>query len=185
MLGVLNSRALFQKIPLISMQIFTNSKDLEWPRPAMAQRGAWVPNQKLKPGRNGKSTRSQPLDQWSVTRALTLWLYRKEFPQRQKTVKQVKYLLRGKEYNMCGYRHSGRLRRRIFASLNQLRGALLPGFPWPIILICLVHSLYLLHLRTLPEKAMATHSSTLAWKMLWTEESGRLQFMGSLGVRHD
>ena len=120
-----------------------------------------------------------------MTRALTLWLYRKEFPQRQKTVKQVKYLLRGKEYNMCGYRHSGRLRRRIFASLNQLRGALLPGFPWPIILICLVHSLYLLHLRTLPEKAMATHSSTLAWKMLWTEESGRLQFMGSLGVRHD
>ena len=29
------------------------------------------------------------------------------------------------------------------------------------------------------EKEMATHSSTLAWKIPWTEESGRLQSMGS------
>ena len=35
------------------------------------------------------------------------------------------------------------------------------------------------------EKAMAPHSSTLAWKILWTEESGRLQSMGSLRVGHD
>jgi len=35
------------------------------------------------------------------------------------------------------------------------------------------------------EKAMATHSSTLAWKIPWTEEPSRLQSMGSLGVRHD
>ena len=35
------------------------------------------------------------------------------------------------------------------------------------------------------EKAMATHSSTLAWKIPWTEEPGRLQSMGSLGVGHD
>ena len=35
------------------------------------------------------------------------------------------------------------------------------------------------------EKAMATQSSTLAWKIPWTEEPGRLQFMGSLGVGHD
>ena len=32
---------------------------------------------------------------------------------------------------------------------------------------------------------MATHSSILAWKIPWTEESGRLQFMGSQWVRHD
>ena len=32
---------------------------------------------------------------------------------------------------------------------------------------------------------MATHSSTLAWKIPWTEEPGRLQSMGSLGVGHD
>ena len=29
------------------------------------------------------------------------------------------------------------------------------------------------------EKEMATHSSTLAWKIPWTEEPGRLQYMGS------
>ena len=34
-------------------------------------------------------------------------------------------------------------------------------------------------------KAMAPHSSTLAWKILWTEEPGRLQSMGSLRVGHD
>ena len=32
---------------------------------------------------------------------------------------------------------------------------------------------------------MATHSSTLAWKIPWTEEPGRLQSMGSWRVRHD
>ena len=35
------------------------------------------------------------------------------------------------------------------------------------------------------EKAMATHSSTLAWKIPWTEEPGRLESMGSLSVGHD
>ena len=35
------------------------------------------------------------------------------------------------------------------------------------------------------EKAVATHSSTLAWKIPWTEEPGRLQSMGSLRVAHD
>ena len=35
------------------------------------------------------------------------------------------------------------------------------------------------------EKALAPHSSTLAWKIPWTEEPGRLQSMGSLRVRHD
>ena len=33
--------------------------------------------------------------------------------------------------------------------------------------------------------AMAPHSSTLAWKIPWMEEPGRLQSMGSLRVRHD
>ena len=35
------------------------------------------------------------------------------------------------------------------------------------------------------EKAMATHFSTLAWKIPWMEEPGRLQSMGSLRDRHD
>ena len=35
------------------------------------------------------------------------------------------------------------------------------------------------------EKAMATHSSTLAWRIPWLEEPGGLQSMGSQRVRHD
>ena len=35
------------------------------------------------------------------------------------------------------------------------------------------------------EKEMATHSSTLAWKIPWTEEPGRLQSMGLQRVKYD
>ena len=44
------------------------------------------------------------------------------------------------------------------------------------------HSIFL---EEITEKAMAPHSSTLAWKIPWTEEPGRLQSMGSQRVRHD
>ena len=37
----------------------------------------------------------------------------------------------------------------------------------------------------LQEKEMATHSSTLAWKIPWMEEPGRLQSMGSQRVGYD
>ena len=46
-------------------------------------------------------------------------------------------------------------------------------------------SLVCLILSVLMEKAMAPHSSTLAWKIPWREEPGGLQFMGSLRVGHD
>ena len=35
------------------------------------------------------------------------------------------------------------------------------------------------------EKGLATHSSVLAWKVLWTEEPGGLQSIGLQRVRHD
>ena len=35
------------------------------------------------------------------------------------------------------------------------------------------------------EKGMATHSSILAWRIPWTEETGRLQSIGSQRVGHD
>ena len=35
------------------------------------------------------------------------------------------------------------------------------------------------------EKEMATHSSILAWRILWTEEPGGLQSVGSQGIRHN
>ena len=46
-----------------------------------------------------------------------------------------------------------------------------------------IHKFYSLNLSM--EKVMSPHSSTLAWQIPWAEEPGRLQSMGSLGVRHD
>ena len=43
----------------------------------------------------------------------------------------------------------------------------------------------MLLLTLVSKKAMAPHCSTLAWKIPWTEEPGRLQSVGSLGVGHD
>ena len=37
----------------------------------------------------------------------------------------------------------------------------------------------------LVEEEMTTHSSSLAWRIAWTEEPGRLQSMGLQRVRHD
>ena len=67
-----------------------------------------------------------------------------------------------------------------------------------LILFCIGASLVAQTLKHLPEmqvqslgqedpleKEMATHSSTLAWKIPWTEESGRPQSMGSQRVGHD
>ena len=41
------------------------------------------------------------------------------------------------------------------------------------------------NLDSIMEKAMAPHSGTLAWKIPWTQEPGRLQSMGSRRVGHD
>ena len=49
---------------------------------------------------------------------------------------------------------------------------------WPYSTFLMVTSMIL-------EKAMAPHSSTLAWKIPWTEEPGGLWSMGSLRVGHD
>ena len=50
--------------------------------------------------------------------------------------------------------------------------------------LCGFHTFILVFLGSL-EKAVAPHSSTLAWKIPWTEEPGRLQSMGSRRVGHD
>ena len=49
----------------------------------------------------------------------------------------------------------------------------------------LITKIIYLSLCAATEKAMAPHSSTLAWKIPWTEEPGRLQSMGSRRVGHD
>ena len=51
--------------------------------------------------------------------------------------------------------------------------------------VCVKAYLFI-HLFTyVSEKAMASHSNTLAWRIPWTEEPGRLQSMGSQRVGHD
>ena len=51
--------------------------------------------------------------------------------------------------------------------------------------VCIYRSDRFLFWGLLAEKAMAPHSSTLAWKIPWTEEPGRLQSMELLRVGHD
>ena len=50
---------------------------------------------------------------------------------------------------------------------------------------CLMATSYKIMLYNIMEKAVAPHSSTLAWKIPWMEEPGRLQSLGSRRVRHD
>ena len=50
---------------------------------------------------------------------------------------------------------------------------------------CIPAERFYLHIEDPTEKAMAPHSSTLAWKTPWMEEPGRLQSLWSLRVGHD
>ena len=89
-----------------------------------------------------------------MTRALALWLCRKEYPQGHRG-KASKVFIKRKESTVRVNRHMGRLRGRApelgpCGGLNRLDRAFLPVFLWPIILICLVHSPYWVYLRILP-----------------------------------
>ena len=100
----------------------------------------------------------------------------------------------------CTAQHTGSLTRSQGSNMHPLQwkcGVLTAGPPWKP----LISSLVAQRVKRLPtmqetrfqslgredplEKEMAPHSSILAWKIPWTEESGRLQSMGSQRVRHD
>ena len=80
-------------------------------------------------------------------KALALRLCRKEFPQRQRVVKQAKCLLGGKrvQYVWIDTLVGSERQSCPPGSLNHLYGAFLPGFLWPVILICVVQSPYLVY----------------------------------------
>ena len=88
------------------------------------------------------------------------WLCRKEFPQRQKAVKQVKYLSGGKRSTARVERQTVDSERERIAeshlhgNWNCFYGSFLLDFLWPAILICLVHSPYLVYFRILPDLHM-------------------------------
>jgi len=58
--------------------------------------------------------------------------------------------------------------------MNKLEG----DFLCILILMEQINNKYLEAINDIMEKAMATHSSTLAWKIPWTDEPGRLQSTG-------
>ena len=58
--------------------------------------------------------------------------------------------------------------------------AVIIGVLWSLIEVSICS-----YIMTNVEEAMAPHSSTLDWKIPWTEEPGRLQSMGSLRVGYD
>ena len=76
----------------------------------------------------------------------------------------------------------------IFSSVQSLSHVRLFETPWTAArqaTLSITNSQSLPKLMSIVEKAMAPHSSTLAWKIPWTEEPGGLQSMGSQRVGHD
>ena len=67
----------------------------------------------------------------------------------------------------------------IFKSLTHFEFIVFGGMEWQSILASLIN----MQLSNFPEKAMAPHSTTLAWKIPWMEDPGRLQSMESLEGR--
>ena len=73
---------------------------------------------------------------------------------------------------------------------NWLPGTKASTWPWPTPMVKYLPATWKTRVWSLGwedplEKEMTTHSSTLAWKILWTEEPGRLQSMRLQRVRHD
>ena len=69
--------------------------------------------------------------------------------------------------------------------LYSLQFLLSVSYSFPVMNILMVDKEFKYLYDTLTEKALAPHSSTLAWKIPWTEEPGGLKSMGSLRVGHD
>ena len=96
------------------------------------------------------------------------------------------YMTAGKTIALTRWTFVGKVMSLLIDMLSRLVIAFLPRSKHLLILWLQSPSAVILEPPKIKsEKAMATHSSTLAWKIPWTEEPGRLQSMGSLGVGYD
>ena len=96
------------------------------------------------------------------------------------------YMTAGKTIALTRWTFVGKVMSLLIDMLSRLVIAFLPRSKHLLILWLQSPSAVILEPPKIKsEKAMATHSSTLAWKIPWTEEPGRLQSMGSLGVGYN
>ena len=97
--------------------------------------------------------------------------------------------MRGVEYEISGVRISSLPMGEaavVRAKLDPSPGMnKLVVLPWPVEDCRMLVAINGFVNRGLGDQAMTPHSSTLAWKIPWTEEPGRLQSVGSLRVGHD
>ena len=115
--------------------------------------GLWFPWQRVRSGCGYENTESYPLGQWSVKSPWSFAFAEKEFPQRQKVVKQVKYLLGEKKVQYMEGDTQATSEGELLSckySLNYFYGAFLPGFLCPVIFICLIQRPYLVYCSLLP-----------------------------------
>ena len=90
------------------------------------------------------------------------------------------FYIQGENYMYCNF---FQLLHYISCTLFSI---VFTNFVWESRFFCSQSASFYIWPFALPqEKAMAAHSSTLAWKTPWTEEPGRLQSMGSLRVWHN
>ena len=101
----------------------------------------------------------------------TLWLYLTLLNCTLKSGKNGKF-------NVIVFTMKGKGERERYTQLNAENSRL---GDWTVAARCAGS----MHFNGWSVKRMAPHSNTLAWKTPWTENPGRLQSMGSLGVRHD
>ena len=111
----------------------------------------------------------------------SLWILLYLFPSSEKLFKGAVYT-----HYICFLWNFFNFLKNLFIIMQAIRVLNLLFSEVTTIFSLIIHTDFFLCLyKQRAEKAMAPHSSTLAWKIPWMEEPGRLQSMGSLGVGHD